>query len=141
MLANYVLYTLVAFLIYWILQIVAYWSIFKKAGEPGWKSIIPIYCTYVQYKLTWKTSMFWISFLAAIIANVLMQLGGDSLALLAVGVVLEIAAAAIGFVALYKLSRSFGHGVGFAIGLIFLYPIFILILGFGSSQYIGNMSE
>ncbi len=141
MLANYVLYTLVAFLIYWILQIVAYWSIFKKAGEPGWKSIIPIYCTYVQYKLTWKTSMFWISFLAAIIANVLMQLGGDSLALLAVGVVLEIAAAAIGFVALYKLSRSFGHGVGFAIGLIFLYPIFILILGFGSSQYIGNTSE
>ncbi len=141
MLANYVLYTLVAFLIYWILQIVAYWSIFKKAGEPGWKSIIPIYCTYVQYKLTWKTSMFWISFLAAIIANVLMQLGGDSLALLAVGVVLEIAAAAIGFVALYKLSRSFGHGVGFAIGLIFLYPIFILILGFGSSRYIGNTSE
>ncbi len=141
MLANYVLYTLVAFLIYWILQIVAYWSIFKKAGEPGWKSMIPIYCTYVQYKLTWKTSMFWISFLAAIIANVLMQLGGDSLALLAVGVVLEIAAAAIGFVALYKLSRSFGHGVGFAIGLIFLYPIFILILGFGSSQYIGNTSE
>ncbi len=141
MLANYVLYTLVAFLIYWILRIVAYWSIFKKAGEPGWKSIIPIYCTYVQYKLTWKTSMFWISFLAAIIANVLMQLGGDSLALLAVGVVLEIAAAAIGFVALYKLSRSFGHGVGFAIGLIFLYPIFILILGFGSSQYIGNTSE
>ena len=36
-----------------------------------------------------------------------------------------------------KLSRAFGHGIGFAIGLILLQPIFLLILGFGSDPYYG----
>ena len=36
-----------------------------------------------------------------------------------------------------NLSLAYGHGVGFAIGLFFLSPIFMLILGLGSSQYQG----
>ena len=28
---------------WYILQVVAYWQIFEKAGEPGWKAIIPCY--------------------------------------------------------------------------------------------------
>jgi hypothetical protein len=35
------------------------------------------------------------------------------------------------------LSKSFGKGVGFTIGLIFLSFIFVLILGFGSARYVG----
>ena len=35
------------------------------------------------------------------------------------------------------LSKSFGQGMGFTLGLIFLSFIFYLILGFGSSKYIG----
>ena len=31
---------------WYILQVVAYWQIFEKAGEPGWKAIIPCYNTY-----------------------------------------------------------------------------------------------
>ena len=29
--------------IFYIPQVIAYWKIFTKAGEEGWKSIIPIY--------------------------------------------------------------------------------------------------
>ena len=36
-----------------------------------------------------------------------------------------------------KLSQAFGHGAGFALGLIFLPNIFTLILGFGSDRYLG----
>ena len=36
-----------------------------------------------------------------------------------------------------KLVRSFGHGIGFAIGLIFLQPIFMLIQGFSNDPYYG----
>lgn len=36
---------------WYILQVVAYWQIFEKAGEPGWKAIIPCYNTYTQYNL------------------------------------------------------------------------------------------
>ncbi len=35
------------------------------------------------------------------------------------------------------LAKSFGKGVGFAIGLILLSPIFIIILGFGDARYQG----
>ncbi len=28
---------------WYILQVVAYWKIFEKAGEPGWKAIVPFY--------------------------------------------------------------------------------------------------
>ena len=37
---------------WYILQVVAYWQIFEKAGEPGWKAIIPCYNTYTQYTFT-----------------------------------------------------------------------------------------
>ena len=36
-------------LIYYILLVVAGWKIFEKAGEKGWKSLIPIYNTYIFY--------------------------------------------------------------------------------------------
>lgn len=45
-------------LVWWILQIIANWNIFTKAGEAGWKSLIPIYGDYVSYKIAWQTSLF-----------------------------------------------------------------------------------
>ena len=36
-----------------------------------------------------------------------------------------------------KLAKAFGKSTGFAIGLIFLNPIFLLILGFGDAKYVG----
>ena len=39
-----------------------------------------------------------------------------------------------------NVSKRFGHGVGFALGLVFLAPIFWLILGFGSSKYVGDQA-
>jgi hypothetical protein len=35
------------------------------------------------------------------------------------------------------LAKSFAKGTGFAIGLIFLFPIFMMILGFGDARYAG----
>jgi uncharacterized membrane protein YhaH (DUF805 family) len=47
----------------------------------------------------------------------------------------------VGFVILIimtnDLSKSFGHGVGFTLGLLFLSLIFYYILAFGSSTYRG----
>ncbi|MCD8169035.1 MAG: DUF5684 domain-containing protein, partial [Clostridiales bacterium] len=38
-----------------------------KAGEAGWKSLIPFYNSYILYKLTWNTMMFWIAFVGTIV--------------------------------------------------------------------------
>jgi hypothetical protein len=42
---------------------------------------------------------------------------------------------------LHGLSKSFGKGVGFTVGLFFFRFIFIPILGFGSAVYSGDKSN
>ena len=144
-------------LAWWILQIIANWNIFTKAGEAGWKSIIPIYGDYVSYKIAWQTSYFWLSFILGIVASYVSSanlnesifLGivvsciseadpaGDNMLLMLIVALLRIIIAVISIMYCVKLSRAFGRGIGFAIGLIFLQPIFLLILGFGADQYYG----
>ncbi len=127
-------------LVLWVLQIIAYWKIFKKAGEPGWKSIIPVYSQYTLYKATWNVPMFWVWFVLTIVTTVfaeLVQTPDPNIVLTIIAFVLTIAFMVFTIMSYHKISKSFGHGVGFTLGLIFLWPIFILILGFGSSQYRG----
>lgn len=125
-------------LVWWILQIIANWNIFTKAGEAGWKSLIPIYGDYVSYKIAWQTSYFWLSFILGIVASYVSSANlNESIFLTVIATLLRIVIAVINIMYCIKLSRAFGHGIGFAIGLILLQPIFLLILGFGSDQYYG----
>jgi uncharacterized membrane protein len=96
-----------------ILLIAAMWKVFSKAGHPGWACIIPIYNLYIMCKIAgrpgWWVLLMLIPFVNFIIAIIL----------------------------LVDISKSFGKGVGFALGLLFLGFIFWPILGFGSAQYQG----
>lgn len=130
---------LVIVLIVWIVLIVANWKIFTKAGEPGWKSIIPVYGSYIGYKIAWKPMMFWVTIglsIATSVCNNLATQQGSSVATVIAGV-LGLASFAIYCLWNQKLAKSFQKGGGFTLGLIFLNPIFKLILGFGSAEYIG----
>ena len=95
------------------LFIVAYWRIFTKAGQPGWASIIPIYNTIVWLRIVGRP-LWWFILLFVPVVNIVILI-----------------------IMVHDLSKSFGHGVGFTLGLIFLSPIFILILAFGGSTYRG----
>lgn len=133
------IYVIFAFT-WWILQIVASWRIFTKAGEAGWKSIIPVYEDYISYKIAWQTGYFWLMFALGIISSWIQNYAnpaGDSTLLLMIVSLIRIITGIIGIMYSVKLARAFGHGIGFAIGLIFLQPIFMLILGFGSDRYYG----
>ena len=96
-----------------LLLIAAWWRIFEKAGEPGWAAIVPIYNGLVALKIAGKT-MWWILLLLIPV----------------VGIV-------FGFIVIVSIAKRFGKGVGFALGMIFLFPIFYPILGFGSAKYQG----
>ena len=123
-------------LLFYILIAVAAWRIMVKAGEPGWKGIIPVYNIYSLYKISWKTNMF----LVLELLSSIIQSASDGFLLSFVGWICSVAGLVIGIMGLHKVSKAFGHGAGFTLGLIFLNPIFLLILGFGSSQYLGNLS-
>ena len=127
-------------LLWWILQIIANWRIFTKAGEAGWKSLIPVYSDYVSYRIAWHTSYFWLTFILGIISSVAqsyIKTNGAVTALSVIVSLIQIVMAIISILYSVKLSKAFGHGIGFAIGLIFLQPIFLLILGLGSDTYCG----
>lgn len=131
------MYLIFAF-VWWILQIIANWNIFTKTGEAGWKSLIPIYGDYVSYKIAWQTSYFWLNFILGILLSYVSNANlNESMFLSLIVILLKIALTVINIMYCVKLARAFGRGIGFAIGLILLQPIFLLILGFGSDQYYG----
>ena len=91
------------------------WKAFQRAGQPGWAAIIPIYNLYVMLKI-----------------------GGNAWWWLLIILFVPI----VNLYGMYKMfagvSRAFGHGVGFALGLWFLNFIFWPLLGFGDDEYRGT---
>ncbi|MDD3251878.1 MAG: DUF5684 domain-containing protein [Lachnospiraceae bacterium] len=134
---------LLASCIWWVLQVVANWKIFDKAGEAGWKSIIPFYSGYISYKIAWNPMFFWISLITGCAAsglNAYYEETNGSPVMIFIALALLIISIVINVKFCVKLSKAFGKGMGFAFGLLILNPLFILILGLGKSEYVGNQS-
>ncbi len=132
MLAGFLMVIVIGIVVWYILQVIAYWRIFRKAGEPGWKSIIPFYNLYIQYKISWSGGWFFLFLACSIAGAVLNEFTGSAYI---IAIIVSVIGVCIAIYESYRLSRAFGHGVPFAIGILFLSPIFIMILGFGSSEY------
>ena len=94
-----------------LLIVISMWKIFTKAGQPGWASIIPIYNIIVWCKIVGRPAWWVLLFF--------------------------VCAPIVGIILCIDLAKSFGKGVGFALGMIFLGIIFFPILAFGSAQYTG----
>lgn len=128
-------------LVIWVVTVVAWWRIFKKAGVPGWKAVIPFYDGHTIFKICWKPAFFWLMLALAVAGSAMtgfrFSLGGFESVIYIIGFVLTLLALYINVLHSFKLSNAFGHGTGFAIGLVFLPTIFCLILAFGKSRYIG----
>ncbi len=121
-----------------ILLIISMWKIFTKAGEPGWKAIIPYYNTYTMFKFSWKVNMFWVYLAVSIASSVF----GRSQGFLGIiGMICSLALIVLSIMSMYYLAKSFGKGAGFTVGLVLLSVVFVPILAFGSAQYIGNTTE
>lgn len=103
-----------------IITIIGMWKIFSKAGQAGWKSLIPIYNLVTLFKIAGISPWLVLGYLASIIPVI----GG----LVALGITIYYNV---------KLAKAFGKSGLFAVGLILFNPIFTCILGFGSAQYEG----
>ena len=121
-------------LIYYIFYMIANWKIFSKAGEPGWKSLIPFYNVYTEYKLMWKPQLAWIYIVLGVLADIFLKNTGTSALMFLGGLICTIAYLVIDFKEKQHVSKAFGHGFGFGVGLFLLQPIFSMILGFEFSK-------
>ena len=92
-----------------IISLVATIKVYKKLGLPGWGAIVPIYGQWILLKAVDLPG--WLS-------------------------ILPVANGIAFIVANYRLAGKFGKSAGFGLGLVFLTPIFYMILGFGKDKVI-----
>lgn len=100
-----------------VIIIISHWFIFKKAGEKGWKAIIPFYNSYTLCKIAIGNG--W-PFLIGLIPYVNIVFG---------------------IYITVMICTAFGKSTLFKIGAVFLPIIFIPILAFNSDTYIGPNGE
>lgn len=126
----------IASLVYYILQVIGDWMLFKKAGKKGWHSIIPILNVYDEYDICWKGSRGILFLIFTGILNV--GLAVQEQPFLIAALIAAVSALLLEIKQSFKLARSFGHGFGFGLFLLIFDRLGRVILGLGKSQYVGK---
>ena len=98
-------------LVFMLVLLASFWKVYEKAGEAGWKSLIPIYNLFILVKIAGKP-WWWFLVLFVPVAGAIMM------------ILLHLA-----------LAQRFGKGVLYGLGLTFFGFIFFPLLAFGKSDY------
>lgn len=127
-----------------IFIIIAQAKVNKKAGRPGWSALIPYYCNYIRADIAGNTNYFWTMLIANIASTLLTNIANnvDSSGLMIILSMISLVASIVSLVFFtkiqYGVSRAFGQGVGFTIGLILLPIVFYPMLAWGKYTYVGE---
>ena len=126
-----------------LLMLFVMWRIFTKAGEKGWKCLIPIYNVYILWRIGWNTEKFWTVFAGSLIvfvlAGILSAFGETGRMLIAL---LVIGWSAYTIYCTFKMAiimaHRFGKSSAFGVlGLVIFSVIGFPILAFGSADAVG----
>lgn len=123
------------------------WFIFVKAGEKGWKALIPFYSDYVQYKIVWDGRIYLALLAGSVGGPIVGAIFGlispvlGSIISVIISVIVAGANAVAGMILDFKYARAFGQNDYFAVGLYFLNNVFSAILAFGQCKYQGAAQD
>lgn len=106
--------------IWYLAGVAGMWKMFEKAGEDGWKAIIPFYNQYILCDKVMKNPWYWLRLMVVIIPF-------------------------IGWVAYFYFkyqigkatARAYGQPDSYAWGYTFIDPVFYCVTGFGQYDYYG----
>lgn len=115
--AGFYMIVMVISLVVSVVTIIAMWKLFTKAGEEGWKSLIPIYNGYMLFNIIygqgWKYFLMMIPVLNSVVS----------------------------IAYLIRMAQVYGKGIGFGILNVLFTPITMCILAFGDSYYEGPVDS
>ena len=94
-----------------LFMVASMWRIFTKAGEAGWKCLMPLYGAVVLQRILGRPG-WWVLLLLIPVVNIIPAI-----------------------IECFDLAKVFGKGAGYAWGLILLPPVFIAMLAWGSADY------
>lgn len=102
------------YLAFLVIMIVAGWKIFEKAGEEGWKVLIPFYNSYTLFRIAGRNGWGFLLLFVPLVNFV-------------VTIILAI-----------DLAKHFGKSTVFGVVGLWLFNVVgALMLGFGKAEYVG----
>lgn len=125
-------------LIIYIISVIAMWKIFTKAGQKGWKALIPIYNTYISCKIIGLSFWIYVVLIPVVIGLISGFTANNADVKSIIDLIETLYMIGLSVIVAIKLGKSFDKKAGFIAGLVLLPQIFQLILAFGDSKYIGN---
>ncbi len=130
---------LAGLLVLMLLLVAARWLLFRKAGMPGWHSLIPFLSTYREFDLCWNGwfGLLSVACLLGIVAVSNLPHAMDGAAL-AARLVLGAGFLGLKIAESLKLARAFGKKTGAGILLWIFGAPARLILGLSRAQYAGK---
>lgn len=97
-----------------VFMIISRWRIFKKAGLPGWGILIPVYNMVLMFKLGGLSGRWTLSLLFPPLLVIMMIIN------------------------CFKIAEKFWKHRAYGLGLILVNIVFVPILAFDKSKYLGN---
>ena len=119
-----------------ILLVIGRWCLFRKAGKPGWHSIIPILSTYQEYAIGWKGWVGLLSLLCGAGASAIYRLLGQTNASFLLVLACVLASFVLHVVESFRLAKAFGKKGGTGILLVLFRNISRFFLGVGKARYL-----
>lgn len=115
--SSIIVLVVVVLAVFIFLMIASMWTIFTKAGQPGWAAIIPIYNIIVFMEIIGKP-WWWLILWIIPYLGIIWTIWGWNL-----------------------MVKSFGKSEGYTLACLLLPFIFIPMLAFGDSKYIGPAGQ
>jgi len=96
-----------------VVHAVCLWRIYRAMGQSAWSGIVPLLNAHVAFQLRGR-EWWWVLLL-----------------------VVPCVGWVVAIIYLNDLSRLFGRSIGFTVGLVLAPTVFLAILAFGRSTYVG----
>ena len=121
--------------LFYIIFSIAQSKILKKAGLPGWMGFVPYLSTVKLFDICWEVKY------GLIMLGILTFSSFFSFLFFGIPTAIMNVYSVVLYVNMcLRLAKSFGKSGGFAAGLIILPFVFLMILGFDKSEYLGKKS-
>ena len=121
-----------------ILKLIGTWKMLTKAGESGWKSLIPFYNQWTLCKVA-GISPYWVLeiIVVSMINSVLSGILGSNVISGILSLIVYANTIYFWVILSISLAKSFGKDTGFGVATVFFSFITYPMMGMGSATYVG----